>query len=40
MANQRFYVLNKALEPCPIWVPGHLYIGGVGLAREYWRDPE
>ncbi len=40
MVNQRFYVLNKALEPCPIWVPGHLYIGGSGLARGYWRDPE
>ena len=22
------------------WVPGPLYIGGVGLARGYWRDEE
>jgi amino acid adenylation domain-containing protein/thioester reductase-like protein len=40
MVNQRFYVLNERLEPCPIWVIGHLYIGGVGLAKGYWRDEE
>jgi pyochelin synthetase len=38
MANQRFHVLNQALEPRPIWVPGELYIGGLGLALGYWRD--
>ncbi len=40
MANQRFYVLNEALEPCPMWVTGQLYIGGIGLAKGYWRNPE
>jgi amino acid adenylation domain-containing protein len=40
LTNQRFYVLNDALEPCPVWVPGHLYIGGIGLAVGYWRDAE
>lgn len=40
MLNQRFHVLNAALEDCPVWVPGKLYIGGIGLARGYWRDPE
>ena len=38
LMNQQFHVLNEALEPCPIWVPGQLYIGGMGLARGYWRD--
>lgn len=38
MRNQRFHVLNVRLEACPDGVPGDLYIGGVGLAREYWRD--
>lgn len=38
MANQRFHVLNDALEPRPTWVPGELYIGGLGLALGYWRD--
>ena len=40
MRNQRFFVLNERLELCPTWVPGHLYIGGVGLAKGYWRDEE
>jgi amino acid adenylation domain-containing protein len=40
MANQSFHVLNDALTPCPVWVPGQLYIGGIGLAKGYWRDEE
>jgi amino acid adenylation domain-containing protein len=40
MRNQQFHVLNDALEPCPVWVPGQLYIGGLGLAKGYWRDEE
>ncbi|MES1240567.1 MAG: amino acid adenylation domain-containing protein [Acidobacteriota bacterium] len=40
MVNQTFHVLDEDLEPCPVWVPGHLHIGGVGLARGYWRDEE
>lgn len=38
LANQHFYVLNDVLEPCPIHTPGNLFIGGVGLAREYWGN--
>lgn len=40
MINQALHVLNRALEPCPDWVPGELYIGGIGLAQCYWRDEE
>lgn len=38
LANQQFYVLDANLEPCPVWVPGQLHIGGLGLAQGYWRD--
>jgi len=40
MQNQQFHVLNSAMEDCPVWVPGQLYIGGIGLAKGYWRDSE
>ncbi|SEN04609.1 amino acid adenylation domain-containing protein [Stigmatella aurantiaca] len=39
MVNQRFYVLDEALEPCPDWVAGQMYIGGIGLSLGYYRDP-
>jgi amino acid adenylation domain-containing protein len=40
MTNQRFYVLDANLEPCPLWVAGDLYIAGIGLALGYWNDPD
>ena len=39
LTNQWFHVLDADLHACPDWVPGDLYIGGVGLAQGYWRDP-
>lgn len=38
LTNQRYYVLNEWMGDCPVWVPGQLYIGGVGLAKGYWND--
>jgi acyl-coenzyme A synthetase/AMP-(fatty) acid ligase len=32
-------ILDADLEPRPDWVEGDLYIGGIGLAKGYWRDP-
>ncbi len=40
MLNQRFHVLNEWMGDCPVWVPGQLYIAGIGLAKGYWRDEE
>lgn len=40
MANQQVHVLDRELDVRPIWVPGGLYIGGMGVADGYWNDKE
>jgi amino acid adenylation domain-containing protein len=40
LANQALHVYNEWLEPCPVWGTGEIYIGGSGVARGYWADPE
>ncbi|MFN8674492.1 MAG: amino acid adenylation domain-containing protein [Candidatus Sericytochromatia bacterium] len=40
LTNQTFYVLDKNLEICPEFVEGDLYIGGIGLAKSYYKDQE
>lgn len=39
MANQSIHVLDPRLQPRPDWTEGELFIGGIGLAAGYWRNP-
>lgn len=38
--NTCLYILNDSHEPCPVGVEGHLYIGGLGVAKGYIQDLE
>jgi len=40
MVNQSWHVRDRNGKDCPMWVPGELCIGGIGLAQGYWQDPE
>ncbi|WP_053713840.1 non-ribosomal peptide synthetase [Streptomyces sp. XY413] len=40
LRNQTFHVLDADLTDKPDHVTGDLHIGGVGVARGYWGDPE
>jgi amino acid adenylation domain-containing protein/non-ribosomal peptide synthase protein (TIGR01720 family) len=37
LANAQVFILDQRLRPAPIGVPGELHIGGMGVARGYFR---
>jgi epothilone synthetase B len=40
LPNQTVCVLDDRLMPRPVWVPGEIYFGGLGVGRGYWHDDE
>ncbi len=40
LSGQMLHVLDASMRSCPTWVPGEIYIAGVGLAKGYFRQPE
>ncbi|WJY14208.1 amino acid adenylation domain-containing protein [Pectobacteriaceae bacterium CE90] len=39
LANLQVYLLNETLSLVPVGATGELYVGGVGVARGYYRQP-
>src|SRR5882672_11136464 len=40
IANHQLHVVDRALTPQPIGIPGELLLGGPGLARGYLGRPD
>jgi amino acid adenylation domain-containing protein len=39
-SNTSLYVVDPAMRPVPVGVPGELYVGGMGVARGYLNQGE
>lgn len=39
LANTTVAILDERGEPCPVFVPGEMYVGGAMVARGYLGDP-
>jgi amino acid adenylation domain-containing protein len=40
VANDQIYILDPRMEPVPAGVAGEIFVGGTGLARGYFNQPE
>jgi thioesterase domain-containing protein/acyl carrier protein len=38
--NSQVYILDERMNLVPIGAPGELFIGGAGVTRGYWRQPD
>ncbi len=39
MANCEVYLVDQAMQPVPIGVPGEICVGGIAVGSGYWRKP-
>jgi len=40
VSNARTYVLDNYFHPVPAGVKGELFLGGIGVGRGYWNQPD
>lgn len=40
IANTQIYILDRLLQPVPIGSPGEIYIGGIGVTKGYFKQPD
>jgi len=40
LANYKVHILNEWMQPCPINVPGEIYVESVAMAKGYLNQPE
>ncbi|HTR38616.1 MAG TPA: amino acid adenylation domain-containing protein [Bryobacteraceae bacterium] len=40
IGNTQVYILDRCRQPVPPGVPGEIFVGGDGVARGYWNQPE
>jgi amino acid adenylation domain-containing protein len=39
LANFQCYVVDRALNPLPLGIPGELTLAGIGVGNGYWNNP-
>ncbi|WP_130807455.1 amino acid adenylation domain-containing protein [Senegalia massiliensis] len=40
IANYKIYILDNAMNPMPVGIPGMIFIAGIGVSRGYYNQDE